>query len=121
MAKNVGGRPSVMTKEVLGKLDYAFTKGLTDQQACDYVGIHKDSLYEYGKKNPGYSDRKEALKTNLPIRAKILLAESIENGNVNDAKWLLERKLKEEFSTRIEATAKDGEDFKPTVNIILNK
>ena len=118
--KNLGGRKSIVTPQVVAKLDFAFAKGLTDQQASDYAGISKDCLYDHCKRNPGYSHQKESLKGNLAIRAKILLAESIENGNVTDAKWLLERKLKEEFSTRIEATAKDGEDFKPVVNIILN-
>lgn len=110
-----GGRPTIVTPEVVAKLDYAFMKGLTDHQASDYAGISKDCLYDHCKRNPGYSHRKEMLKGNLPIRSKILLAESIENGNVNDAKWFLERKLKDEFSTRTDITGKDGDPLIPPV------
>jgi hypothetical protein len=108
------GRPSVFTPEVVEKLKYCFAKGLTDREASDYVGISKDALYDYCAANPDFSHQKEALKGQLVVRAKFNLSDSIEiERNVQDSKWLLERKAKDEFSTRTENTGKDGEALMP--------
>jgi hypothetical protein len=35
----VGGRPTVMTEEVMRKLEEAFSLDCTDEEACAYAGI----------------------------------------------------------------------------------
>lgn len=114
MAKGKGGRPTVMTADVIRKLDEAFANGATDLQACFYAGIGKSSLYDYEKLNPEYSERKAALKAELGLISKNVLAKSIRNdGSVGDAKWYLERKEKNDFSLRTENTGADGVDLFP--------
>lgn len=104
------GRPTVMTDEVISKLEEAFSVGATDLQACFYAEISKESLYRYQKANPEFRERKEGLKNNLQFIAKNVLANSIETKkNEQDAKWLLERKEKKDYSTRTESTGADGE------------
>lgn len=111
------GRPTKMTPEVIEKLEWCFAKGFTDQQASDYVAIDITTLYEHCRNYPEFSHKKEALKSHLIIRSKLLLAESIENGNTTDGKWLLERKAKDEYSLRQETTGKDGEAIKQEITI----
>ena len=79
------GAPTKMTKEVVDKLEYAFMKGFNDEQASFHAGIDKSTLYNYCKLHPEFND-----------------SEAVESGSVLDSKWLLERKAKDEFSTRQE-------------------
>lgn len=97
------GRPTVMTKETIAKLEQAFSAGCTDLEACLFASISKDSLYDYIKLQPEFSDRKETLKENLKLHAKMNLKQAIETDKeIDTSKWYLERKSKQEFSTKIE-------------------
>lgn len=91
--KSKGGRPTVMTDEVLLKLEQAYAVGATDIEACFFAEISTKTLYVYQEKNPEFVQRKVALKSNLKFIAKNVLAESIRRDrNSGDAKWLLERR-----------------------------
>ena len=100
--KSNAGRPSVVTKEAVRKLEEAFANGATDIQACFYANIGTTALYEYQKKNPKFTERKEGLKSQLGLISKNILAKAIKGGDANKAMWYLERKEKEEFSLRSE-------------------
>lgn len=94
------GRPSIFTKETLWKLEMAFVSGFSDQEACTVAGVGMSSLYEFQKKNPGFLEKKYALKSMITMKAKIIIAKSINDGCVKTAKWYLERKVREEFSLK---------------------
>lgn len=94
------GRPTKMTEEVVGKLEYAFAKDFNVCEACDYAGIHRDSYYEWLKKCPEFSDRMEKAQTNLKRKAKINIADKIEEGDIDVTKWFLERRAKDEYSVK---------------------
>lgn len=98
--KNKVGRPTVMTPETVKKLEYGFLRGLTDEQCCLFAGISKQALYDYCHAHPEFTDRKELLKQQPSVQAKINIAEGIENGDTELSKWYLERKNKDEFSTK---------------------
>lgn len=100
MAENKVGRPTVMTKDVLEKLEMLFAKGLTDREACLIADIHPSTLYNYCNENPEFFERKELLKEKPKITAKLNVAESIENKDIDLSKWYLERKAKDEFSAK---------------------
>ena len=93
--KSNAGRPTVMTKDTIAKLEEAFKCGASDLEACFYADISKDSLYNYQKKHPEFIERKEALKNHLKFVSKNVLSKSINEGNANDAKWYLERRDKD--------------------------
>lgn len=112
MADNPVGRPSVITPEIINKLEEAFANGANDLQACFYAGISKSAFYAYQDAHPEFKERKDGLKNHLQLIAKNVLAKSIRSGNENDAKWLLERKEKGEYSLRNELTGADGKEFK---------
>lgn len=116
MAEEVG-RPTVMTEETIQKLEYAFMRGLTDLEACLYANISKSTLYNYCNENPAFMDRKELLKEQVKVQAKLNVAESIENKDVDISKWYLERRAKDEFSTKQEIKADVDADV--TINIEL--
>ena len=112
------GRPTVMTLEVLAKLEEGFKLAFTDEQACSHANIGKDSLYDYIKKYPKFGEQKERWKRLVDNMAKAKLVESIQEGDPNSVKFWLERKCKEEFSTRQELTGADGKQLMPPKIII---
>ena len=113
------GRPTVMTPEVIGKLEDAFSVGATDLEACFVAGIGKDALYDYQKKHPEFSERKEALKKMVNYKAKKVISGAIESGDKTQANWWLERKGKDDgFSSRTELTGGDGKDLPSPIMMI---
>lgn len=116
MAEKVG-RPTVMTEEVLQKLEYAFMRGLSDVEACLYANIATSTLYNYCNDNPYFMERKEELKKYPTAQAKLNVTEAIENGDTDISKWYLERRAKDEFSTKQEIAADVNSDV--TINIEL--
>lgn len=67
-----------MTPERVKKLEEAFLMGCTDLEACLFADISKQTLYNYQDANPGYVDRKEALKTNPILKSKKVVIEVLE-------------------------------------------
>jgi hypothetical protein len=116
MADKVG-RPTVMTEETLQKLEYAFLRGLTDVEACLYADIGTTTLYNYCEENPEFRERKEELKQHPTAQAKLNVTEAIENGDEDISKWWLERKAKDEFSTKQEIKADVDENVTITIEL----
>ena len=102
MAENKVGRPTVMTEDMIGKLELLFAKGLSDREACLIADISPSTLYDYCTANPDFAERKELLKEQVKTKAKLNIAEAIEQEDIDISKWYLERKAKDEFSTKQE-------------------
>ena len=108
---NLGGRPTVMTSDVIAKLEQAFAIDATVVEACSYAEISRDAFYDYLKKEPTFSDRIEDLRNRPILKARQTIVKNLEQPE--GAKWYLERKRKNEFAQRQEFTGKDGADLIP--------
>jgi len=102
-------RPTIMTDELIAKLREAFLIGATDLEACGYADISKQTLYNYQEKHPEFVDQKQAWKNQPILKAKMTVVKAL--NEPKDAQWYLERKKKDEFSSRAEVTGKDGKDI----------
>lgn len=100
--KNATGRPEGMTQTVLDKLEQAFSWGCTDVEACLWAGISDDLLYKYQRENPEFIKRKAQLKETPTLKARQVMNIALGQKDKQAAQWWLERKRKEEFSTRSE-------------------
>lgn len=113
------GRPPAVTKDVLNKLEEAFALGCTDLEACFYAGISDRVLYLYQEKNPEFVHRKQSLKEQPVLKARKVVVDAIDDGDKQTSQWYLERKKKEEFSTKTESKTdlqhldKDGKPTDP--------
>lgn len=103
MAKNKGGRPTIMTKETVNKLEEVFAIGGTDEEACFYANISKQTLYDYQAKYPEFVDRKESLKNKPVLKARQTVVKALDNPH--DAQWYLTKKRKIEFGDNIDVTS----------------
>ena len=99
---NEVGRPTVMTQEVIEKLEEAFSIGATDKEACFLAKISMATLYNYCQDKKEFLERKEALKDMVKYQARKNVAEAIHEGDKPLSQWYLERKAKDEFSQKTE-------------------
>lgn len=105
------GRKPAINDDVLEVLRQAFLTGATDEEAAEFADISVATLYRYQEKNPEFCEEKEAWKTNPVMKARVTVYNSLNDPRI--AAWYLERKKKDEFSTRTEHTGKGGEDLPP--------
>lgn len=96
--KNTVGRPTIMTKDVVAKLEQGFKIGLNDTECCAYADISRDALYDYIKKHPEFGDKKDKWKQNPIAKAKHTIYKNLNDARI--AQWYLERKCKDEFSAQ---------------------
>lgn len=89
-----------LTTEVINRLHEGFLCGLTITQACIYAGICRDTYYEWMKKRPALAKKMELAQLNPFLAAKRTIMQNM--GNPDVAKWYLERKSPDEFSTKQE-------------------
>ena len=107
-----------MTEAVVAKLEYGFMKGLNVTECCHYADISRNCFYEYCEKNPGFKDRIEELRSYTSAKAKLNITEAIEEGDRDLSKWWLERKNRDEFSTKQEVSADVKSDVTITVELV---
>lgn len=100
------GRPTIMTPEIISKLEEVFAIGGSDNEACFYAGIGKSTLYNYQQEHPEFVERKEALKERPILKARQTVVKSLDDADM--ALKYLERKKKDEFSIRTEFTGQNG-------------
>lgn len=87
----MAGRPTIVTDAVLHKLEEAFALGCTDVEACLFAGIAPSTLYNHQERDPSFVERKATLKTNPVLKARKVVMDAVEDGDVNTAKWLVEK------------------------------
>ena len=120
MAKeeNKGGRPTVMTEAIVGKLEYGFMKGLNVTECCHYADISRTAFYDYLDKNPEFANRIEELRSYTSAKAKLNITEAIEEGDRDLSKWWLERRNRDEFSTKQEIAADVQNDVTISIELV---
>lgn len=99
--KRPGGRPTVVTPEVVAKLTAAFRLDVTVEEACLQAGISKDTYYRKVKEDEAFSDEMERARQYATMVARQTVIREIETDGSLALKYL-ERKRKEEFSPRAE-------------------
>lgn len=110
-----GGRPKTITESVIRKLEEGFSKGLNVSECCLWANVPKSTYYDFLSANPEYSERFEALKSNVRMIAKMNLYDKIQDGDDYNSRWYLER-TSDEFNPKQkqELTGKDGAPIEVT-------
>lgn len=109
------GRPKIIDQEILLKLEVAFCMGCTDEEACQFAGIGKSTLYLYQNEHPEFLEEKELWKENPTLKARAAVYMAMGTDSDLALKYL-ERKKKDEFSLRTEHTGKNGDPIETVLN-----
>jgi hypothetical protein len=96
---DVGGRPTVITKDAVRKLEQALKDGLSVSEACFVSGIGKRTFYDHKATDAKFARTMELAKAYVALRAKKVVVKAIDDGNLTAAKWYLERKARNEFGS----------------------
>lgn len=91
---NLGGRPSELTSEAVSKLKEAFSYDCSVVEICRYVGISRQTFYNWKEKNPELFDSLEEMRAEPLLRARKTVVEAL-GTNTDAAFKYLERKSKE--------------------------
>jgi len=98
LEKQKTGRPSVMTADVIRKLEVAFAAGFGVTASCYYSGISTSTYYEHVALNKDFSDKMNLAQEFSTHRARQVVLQAINNGDVKAAQWWLEHKARLEFA-----------------------
>ena len=104
----MAGRPTKFTKDVIRKLEEAFSWDCTIEEACLYADIHRDTYYRNLPDHPGLSDRFAELRLHPVLKARETVVKKLKESYPNAMDYLA-RKRKTEFSPRQEVTGADGQ------------
>lgn len=104
-AKNSVGRPRAIGEKELRLLKEAFFMGCTNREACLYADVAESTFYDFLKEYPEYSEKIDIWKNYEKIKARMVVHKALDKGDRDMAKWYLERKAKDEFSTKQEVDA----------------
>lgn len=99
-------KPKDMPDEAWRAIIEAWENGLSDREASIRAARDSDiylteaQLKEIIDSSPEIATLREFLRSELVAQAKLNIAESMRAGSVSTAKWFLERRVPEEFSTK---------------------
>jgi hypothetical protein len=83
------GRPTSMTPNVVGKLIFAFANGFNITEACQYAEIDRSTYYDWLAKDDRFSYKMSEAQSTVGKRAKIIVSQAINAGDVGTARWYL--------------------------------
>lgn len=92
------GRPSVMNEKTLRKLEIFIASGMSVSASCYMAGISKSTYYEHKELDKEFADRMRMAEEWATFRARQVVLQAIDNGDVAAARWYLERKARFEFA-----------------------
>lgn len=104
ITKNLGGRPSIYSVEIVEKLESILKIGGTIDEACSYAMIDKQTYYNWIEAKEGFSTKMEAAQKYPDIVAKNIVVDSmIKQKDLTTAKWWLEkRQFKDTNQTNVQ-------------------
>lgn len=89
--------------------------GLSRNKACEAIGFDPTTLSSWAQGDTALSMKLKGFENTLNILALANIADALnkesetEDARKETSKWYLERRMKKEFSTRIENTGEDGQ------------
>ena len=92
------GRPTVITDEVVQKLSMALCSGYSVTAACYFAGVSRDTYYSYLVQDRDFSDKMVLSEEFSTYKARVVILQAIDKGDVKAAQWWLERKARLEFA-----------------------
>ena len=81
--KNLAWRPTKFDQEIVRKLQDAFKRDATTEEACSYAGISRETFYKRCRENKQFSDKIEQAKLFPHMYAKTKFFEALNSKDIN--------------------------------------
>lgn len=99
------GRPTILNEEIIKQLYNCILIGMSILRACNYVGISKDTFYEWKKKGMANPDSIYGLLLENIAKAEAggelkLISDIQKDQSWQSKAWILERRYPEEWSKK---------------------
>jgi len=111
------GRPIALNQKTINNLEQAFAKGCNVTEACLYANISNPTFYKYFPVDSKIFNHFMALRDKPTLHARFNVIEAVEQKDLETSKWYLERKARDEFSTRQELENKGD----IVINLVSNR
>jgi hypothetical protein len=118
--KSKRGRPSKFTPEVVTKLLAAFNMGYNDTEAVLHAEISRKSYYAYLNEHPDFRNRINRAKIEPTIKAKEVVVNAVNAGDLKASQWWLERKAASEFSTKPKNEPDVPAELREHIEVVAN-
>jgi hypothetical protein len=112
-------------EQILESLRPFLEAGMSRMKACESIGFVKQTLSKWSVNDPALEMRLKSWENAVNMVALRNIADAIQKeGETEDtkketSKWWLERRMKQEFSTRTENTGADGAALTVTFDTAL--
>ena len=126
-------KPQGVTEEAWFAVIEAWENGLSDREAAFRASREGEALFTASeikgwiKQNPEIGELRAYLQDDLISTAKMTVSKSLKKGDIKTAKWYLERKAADEFSTKSAVAFEGGvieltmEDKEKALNDLVEK
>lgn len=114
-------------REIIESLRPFLEMGLSRNKACNSIGLDPTTLSKWVQDDEALSIKLRGWENTMNmlaianINSALQKEAEIEDARKETSKWYLERRMKDEFSTRQENTGKDGEPLKITFDNAFEK
>jgi len=92
------GRPPAIKEDTVRKLEVCLASGYSITTACYFSGVSRSTYYEYLAMDKDFSDKMRMAEEASTFRARQVILQAIDSGDIKAAQWWLERKAKSEFA-----------------------
>jgi hypothetical protein len=96
--KHKGGRPTILTSEVVAKLERCLAAGFSVSVATAVSGVSRSAYYERIALDKEFKDKMRFAEEWSSYKARLTILKAIDNGDVAAARFWLERKCRVEFA-----------------------
>ncbi len=119
-AKSKRGRPTKLKPEVVTKLLAAFNMGYNVTEAALYAGISRKTYYVWLCENPDFRNKINRAKIEPNIKAKAVVINAINSGDLRASQWWLERKAANEFTTKPQAEPDIPAELREHIEVVAD-
>lgn len=95
--KTKAGRPTSITPATVSKLEQSLRDGFSVEMACHVSGISRSTYYAHLQADEDFSDKMALSQTWATERAKQVIIQAINAGDIKVCQWWLERRSRAEF------------------------
>jgi hypothetical protein len=81
------GRPTGIRETTVRKLEQAFKDSLSVSEACFVSGVGRRTYYDHKTADAEFALKMQLAKTYATLRAKKVVVQAIDNGNLTATRW----------------------------------